>query len=519
MHEPTAGDRARDRITVSGITATGYHGVFEHERRDGQTFVADVTLHVDTRPAAAEDRLDLTVDYGVLSEQVAGVLSGEPADLVETVAERIAAVALSHPGVHAVDVVVHKPQAPVTVPFGDVTVRIHRDRAHAPSVAGLPVVVGGASGLVPDEVPSPEAGELAERWAEPVPAAAGWAPGGPADPTGPDGPRVPEPEPTEATALFVPDWASVEGTAPHTAAPSASHAVAPAGPSAAEAAGGGLGAVAGGLGATAGAAAAGASLAGHGAAAIPAAGHGAGAHAWSPVQPAPHAAPTVAGPGVPEHGAVPTPPPPPPGPAAERTEVLAPAVPAAATTPVPDGPPVDRLDATPGEPVEVVLALGSNIGSSHDVLRQVVRELAETPGVELTAVAPLARTQPVGGPEQPDFLNTVVLARTTLSPRALLAACQRLEDAHGRVRTERWGPRTLDVDIVLYGGVVAVADDLELPHPRAHERAFVLEPWAQVQPDAVLPGLGGGPVAVLAQTAPDRGGIRWMALDWWVTPA
>ncbi|WP_308121804.1 dihydroneopterin aldolase, partial [Actinotalea ferrariae] len=200
MHEPTAGAPARDRITVSGITATGHHGVFDHERRDGQTFVADVTLHVDTRPAAAEDRLDLTVHYGVLSEQVAGVLSGEPADLVETVAERIAAVALTHPGVHAVDVVVHKPQAPVTVPFGDVTVQIHRDREHAPAVGAPPVVVDAVPGLVPDEVPSPEAGVLAEQWTDHAHQLEQPA----------EHDRLRAPEPVEATALFVPDWAEAE---------------------------------------------------------------------------------------------------------------------------------------------------------------------------------------------------------------------------------------------------------------------------------------------------------------------
>ncbi|MBX9246623.1 2-amino-4-hydroxy-6-hydroxymethyldihydropteridine diphosphokinase, partial [Actinotalea ferrariae] len=242
---------------------------------------------------------------------------------------------------------------------------------------------------------------------------------------------------------------------------------------------------------------------------------GLGGPAWSPVQGEGDTAWTPAPDGGPAQAAWS------PAPEPERTAVLdaahlqAPPVPAA---PVPDGPLADRLDAVPTEPVEVVLALGSNIGASHDILRQVVRDLAGVPGVEITAIAPLARTQAVGGPEQPDFLNTIVLARTTLSPRGLLAECHRLEDAHGRVRTEHWGPRTIDVDIVLYGGVVAVADDLELPHPRAHQRAFVLEPWAQVQPDAMLPGLGGGPVAALAQTAPDRGGIRWMALDWWAAP-
>jgi len=175
----------------------------------------------------------------------------------------------------------------------------------------------------------------------------------------------------------------------------------------------------------------------------------------------------------------------------------------------------DPLDVVPAEPVDVVLALGSNLGPSQETLREAVAELDAVHGLEITAIAPLARTASVGGPEQADYLNTVLLGRTVLSPRALLAACQGVEARHGRVREERWGARTLDVDIVVHGTTLAVDDDLELPHPRAHQRAFVLEPWAQVSPDAVLPGLGGGPVAALARTAPDRDGIRWLALDWW----
>ncbi|MBI9116239.1 2-amino-4-hydroxy-6-hydroxymethyldihydropteridine diphosphokinase [Sanguibacter sp. YZGR15] len=175
---------------------------------------------------------------------------------------------------------------------------------------------------------------------------------------------------------------------------------------------------------------------------------------------------------------------------------------------------MDRMDSLPSAPVDVVLALGANLGEAQETLRRAVAELSALPTVDVVSVGPLARTEAVGGPEQPDYLNTVVLARTTLSARDLLHACQAVEQDHGRTRAERWGPRTLDIDIVLYGALLDSADDLELPHPRAHERAFVLAPWAHVDPDAVLPGLGGGPVAALAATAPDRDGIRWLALDW-----
>ncbi|KMM45123.1 hypothetical protein CWIS_12465 [Cellulomonas sp. A375-1] len=172
----------------------------------------------------------------------------------------------------------------------------------------------------------------------------------------------------------------------------------------------------------------------------------------------------------------------------------------------------------PPGPVGAVLALGANLGNAQETLRTAVGDLDRTPGIDVVDVSPLARTAPVGGPEQPDFLNAVVLVRTTLSPRELLRATQAVEQRHGRERLEHWGPRTLDVDIVVYGSVLAVTDDLELPHPRAHERAFVLQPWAQVDPSAVLPGLGGGPVAALAATAPDREGLRWLALDWLTAP-
>jgi dihydroneopterin aldolase len=122
-------DERWDRVELRGLKARGRHGVLAHERALGQDFAVDVVLHLDTRPAAAADDLTLTVDYGTLAQRVVAVVAGEPVDLIETLAQRIADVALEPAAVHAVDVRVHKPQAPVSVPFDDVVVSIHRERA------------------------------------------------------------------------------------------------------------------------------------------------------------------------------------------------------------------------------------------------------------------------------------------------------------------------------------------------------------------------------------------------------
>jgi dihydroneopterin aldolase len=118
--------RPLDRVTLQGLRVRGRHGVLAAEKSLGQWFVIDVVLHLDTRAAAAGDDLSATVDYGTLAEQVAAVVGGEPVDLIETLAQRIADVALRPGVVQAVDVAVHKPQAPVTVPFDDVVVRVRR---------------------------------------------------------------------------------------------------------------------------------------------------------------------------------------------------------------------------------------------------------------------------------------------------------------------------------------------------------------------------------------------------------
>ncbi|QIK85031.1 2-amino-4-hydroxy-6-hydroxymethyldihydropteridine diphosphokinase [Sanguibacter sp. HDW7] len=386
--------RQLDQVRLTGLSATGFHGVLDHERAEGQVFVADVTVHVDTRRAAASDDLAHTLNYAELAAEVVQVLEGPAVRLVETLAEQIASAALDHTLVAAVEVAVHKPSAPVGVPFVDVVVAIRRDRVKLPSARFDPAAAPASSVAT---IGAPEPVAPVAPVAAPLPVAA--------------------PVPAAPT-----------GTAPLPAVDA----------------------------------------------------------------PAPVPAPPVE---------VPVLEPSDDGPATGILDAI-------------HLPEPDLMDRVPPGPVQAVLALGSNMGDPREILARAVEDLASAPGLEVVKVAPLARTAAVGGVEQPDFLNTVVLVRTTLAPRALLRVAHAVEQEHHRTREVRWGPRTLDVDLVTYEGVVGVTDDLELPHPRAHERAFVLAPWAEIEPDAVLPGLGGGPVATLAATAPDREGVRWLRLDW-----
>ena len=135
-----------------------------------------------------------------------------------------------------------------------------------------------------------------------------------------------------------------------------------------------------------------------------------------------------------------------------------------------------------------VIALGANLGDRRAVLADAVRDIAGLGSV--IAVSAVYETDPVGGPEQPSYLNAVLLLETDLAPHALLAALQGIEAAHGRTREVRWGARTLDLDIIDLDGLMLAEPDLELPHPRAHERAFVLVPWLDVDAEAVVPGVG-----------------------------
>ena len=153
----------------------------------------------------------------------------------------------------------------------------------------------------------------------------------------------------------------------------------------------------------------------------------------------------------------------------------------------------------------VVLALGANLGDRAASLQGAVDAIADTPDVWVTGVSPVYESEPVDAPEgSPPFLNAVVLADTTLSAARLMDRALAVEDAFERVRDEvPNAPRTLDVDLIVVGDRRSNEDWLKLPHPRAAERSFVLKPWHDLEPDAVIPDAG--PIAELLEAAPDAG--------------
>lgn len=262
--------RGSDRILLAGVEAIGHHGVLAFEKADGQPFVVDVVLELDLARAGRTDALDDTVSYADVATDVVARITGPSFDLIERLAGVIAADVLGRPLVDAVEVTVHKPQAPVGQPFTDVAVHVRRER-------GLPVVI----------------------------------------------------------------------------------------------------------------------------------------------------------------------------------------------------------------------ALGANLGDVAAVLADAVTAIADLPGVRVHAVSPLVETDPVGGPQQPSYLNAVLLADVTGAPDDLLSGLHRIEAARGRTRETRWGARTLDLDLIQFGRPGTATElrsndpRLTLPHPRAHERAFVLAPWSMVDPDAL----------------------------------
>jgi len=138
--------------------------------------------------------------------------------------------------------------------------------------------------------------------------------------------------------------------------------------------------------------------------------------------------------------------------------------------------------------MKAVIALGSNLGDRELNIDSAVAEIAKI--IEVTHLSTNHETDPVGGPDQPKYLNAVLIGESLLTPEELLKALLAIESRLGRVREIHWGPRTIDLDLIIVDNEKIHSPDLVLPHPRAHERRFVLEPWAEIDPDAVLPGHG-----------------------------
>jgi 2-amino-4-hydroxy-6-hydroxymethyldihydropteridine diphosphokinase len=134
--------------------------------------------------------------------------------------------------------------------------------------------------------------------------------------------------------------------------------------------------------------------------------------------------------------------------------------------------------------MKAVISLGANIGNPEEQMQLAIAMLREA--TDLIALSSIYTTEPVGGPEQPNYLNAICIAESDLPAADLLALLHGIEKTLGRERVKRWGPRTIDLDLIQYGTILSSAEELELPHPRAHERKFVLEPWLEVEPDAIL---------------------------------
>ncbi|MFZ1381354.1 MAG: 2-amino-4-hydroxy-6-hydroxymethyldihydropteridine diphosphokinase [Scrofimicrobium sp.] len=376
----------RDVIALRGLSAVGSHGVYDFERHGAQVFSADLKLHVDSRQAALTDDVAYTVDYSELAEKAVEILSGTPVYLLETLANKLAAMALTFPLVHRVEVTVHKPMAPVRHQFKDVSVTVTRTQGDRVATK----ISAAEAKATPQEESRPPA-QIADS-EKPAPEAPQKSP-------------VPLVNPFPTRAELNRPKAESESVTPRSFAGSRSPLT--------------------------------------GVALIP------------------------------------------------RSFT--------------DGSPIYRA----------VLSLGSNKGDSLQTLAAAIAALRATPGFEVSLVGPVVRTLPVlepGALPQPDYLNTVVIGRTVLPPPVLLQAVNRIEADFGRVRERRWAARTLDIDIVSLDQMRINSRDLTLPHPRAHERAFVLFPWAAIAPEDRLPGFG--TVSELLASASDRSGLLSVRENW-----
>ena len=409
-----------DVITLRGLSAVGSHGVFEYERSGSQVFSADLKLYLDASKAAETDDVQYTVDYGAIADDAVAVLTGTPVYLIETLANKLAEMALTYPLVKIVEVTIHKPMAPVRHQFSDVSVTIRRRRdQEAAELVSTRSTISQPETTVAEPVPAKTAPSVTfpkrsfvHRAADPTPL--------PAQKQFPSRTSL-HPGPPQAPAL--------KEAAPSTPAGSDRARrpnIAP---------------------------------------------------AKFEVRPISQARPA--------------------------TEHLHPPL------------PINRSFSDSSHIYNVVLALGSNQGDILANLSGAVEALAGTPGFEIEEVSPLVRTKPVlepGALPQPDYYNAVVIGRTVMAPPVLLQTTQYIERQFGRTPGRRWSARTLDIDIISIDQMQVQSRDLVLPHPRAHERAFVLYPWSLAAPDAVL--INDQRVQDLLTTAPDLAGVMSVRRDW-----
>ena len=160
------------------------------------------------------------------------------------------------------------------------------------------------------------------------------------------------------------------------------------------------------------------------------------------------------------------------------------------------------------------LSVGSNMGEREDLLKKAIQSLADCPDIAIEKISSIYETDPVGVTDQPLFLNLAIKLKTSLSPQALLSKLHEVEEKLERKRIRKWGPRTIDLDILLYNGVSIQTEVLEIPHPRMLERAFVLIPLSEVAPDDIYPGKTISLHQVLCEQR-DKEGVRiWKKIDW-----
>ncbi len=161
---------------------------------------------------------------------------------------------------------------------------------------------------------------------------------------------------------------------------------------------------------------------------------------------------------------------------------------------------------------QVFVGLGSNLGDRQSFIERAIALLEATPGIELLALASLYETEPVGYKDQPMFLNTVVEIRSYLSAQKLLARLKEIERQLGRKKRERWGPREIDLDLLLYGEQIIEDSELKIPHPELHRRRFVLVPLVEIAPEVIHPKLGQSLAELLAQLTEEKG-VRVLRRD------